>query len=313
MSQSWCCTGCGTWNWRESLRYCGQTPSASNGSLWVQLVKKGKTSAKGKGVHIKQQSKQQSNGVQAVSSPDTCINGEKLVNVKQLHAQIAAVSKALAELELSGDKELMQPLESRLAELKARLHGARPIGQQVDGLPGVISRCQKRLVEPEYVKVEAEATIIKETEEDIASYQAQLAELEPLLASPEGFRKADGPDSGMPEWLANTLSSIAKHVQESSNTDRDAVAQSLLGLLVPAPPLIPPDALRSGQYYRHVRCVESREEARGQRRLATEHASGECRQTHDCYHQRYLCHLRRRSNQSTHTRYRGCGHDGPHG
>ena len=63
----------------------------------------------GKGVHIKQQAKQQSNGVQAESSPDTFFNGEKFVNVKQLHAQIAAVSKALAELELSGDKELMHP------------------------------------------------------------------------------------------------------------------------------------------------------------------------------------------------------------
>ena len=167
------------------------------------------------------------------------------MNVKQPHAQIAAVSKALAELELSGDKELMQPLESRLAELKARLHGARPIGQQVDGLRGVISRCQKRLAEAEIAKVEAEATIIKETE-DIANYQAQLAELELLLASSAGFRKADGLDSVMTEWLANALSSIAKHVQESSNIDRDAVAQSLLGLLVPVPRPIPPDALRSG-------------------------------------------------------------------
>ena len=152
---------------------------------------------------------------------------------------------ALAELELSGDREMMQPLESRLAELKARLHGARPIGQQVDGLRGVISRCLKRLAEAEIAKVKAEATIIKETE-DIASYQAQLAELEPLLASSARFRKADGPDSGMPEWQANTLSSISKHVQESSNIDRDAVVQSLLGMMVPAPLPIPPDALRSG-------------------------------------------------------------------
>ena len=76
--------------------------------------------------------------------------------MKQLHAQIAAVSKALAELESSGNRELMQPLGTRLAELKARLHGARPIGQQVDGLRGVISRCQKRLAEAS--KVEAEAT-----------------------------------------------------------------------------------------------------------------------------------------------------------
>ena len=104
---------------------------------------------------------------------------------------------------------------------------------------------QKRLAEAEIANVDVEATMIKETE-DIASNQAQLAELEPLLASSAGFRKADGPDSGMPEWLANTLSSIAKHVQESSNIDRDAVAQSLLGLLVPGPPPIPPDALRSG-------------------------------------------------------------------
>ena len=66
------------------------------------------------------------------------------MHVKQLHAQIAAVSEALVELELSGDKELMQRLETRLAELKARLLGARPIGQQVDGLRSVISRCQKR-------------------------------------------------------------------------------------------------------------------------------------------------------------------------
>ena len=102
MSQSWCCIGCGTWNWlsRPSCHNCGQTPNASNGSSWVQVVKKGKTSGQGKGVHIKQQAKQQSNGVQAGSSPDTNISGEKLVNVKQLHAQIAAVSRALAELDL---------------------------------------------------------------------------------------------------------------------------------------------------------------------------------------------------------------------
>ena len=63
-----------------------------------------------RGVHTKQQY----NGAQAVNSPDAYANGEKLVNMKQLHAQIAAVSKALTELEASEDKELMQPLESRL-------------------------------------------------------------------------------------------------------------------------------------------------------------------------------------------------------
>lgn len=99
----------------------------------MQVVK---TNGKVNGVHTKQQS-----------------NGENSGNVKQLHAQIAAVSKALADLEHSRDKELVQPLETRLAELKAKLHGARPIGQQADVLR------QKRLTEAEAAKVEAEATI----------------------------------------------------------------------------------------------------------------------------------------------------------
>ena len=243
MSQSWCCAGCGTWNWgsRSTCHYCGQAPRTSNGNSWVQVAKKGKTSGKGRGVHIKQQY----NGAQTVNNPDAGANGEKLGNMKQLQAQIASVSKALTELEASEDRELMQPLESRLAELKSRLHGARPIGQQVDGLRGVISRCQKRLAEAETAKADAEAAILKETE-DIANYRAQLAELEPLLTTPTGFRKADEQNNGVPEWVANTLSSIAKHMLESSNIDREAVAQSLLGLMVPAPPPTPPDAQQTG-------------------------------------------------------------------
>ena len=58
--------------------------------------------------------------VQWCSSGDTNINGENSGNVSQLHAQIAAVSKALAELEPSGDRELMQPLEARLAEFESQ-------------------------------------------------------------------------------------------------------------------------------------------------------------------------------------------------
>ena len=245
MSQSWCCVGCGTWNWgsRYSCHYCGQaTPRASNGNSWAQVVKRGKTSGKGKGAHVKQQY----NAAQTVTNPDAYANGEKLVNTKQLQSQIAAVSKALTELEGAEDKELMKPLESRLADLKARLNGARPIGQQVDGLRGVISRCQKRLADAETAKADAEAIIIKETE-DIASYRAQLAELEPLLTTSTGFRKADEPNNGVPEWVANTLSSIAKHMMESSTIDREAVAQSLLGLMVPAPPPTPPEAPEAQQ------------------------------------------------------------------
>ena len=221
--------------------------------------------------------KQQHYAIQAVNSPDAYANGEKLTSMKQLHAQIAAVSKALTELEASEDKELMQPLESRLADLKARLHGTRPIGQQVDGLRGVISRCQKRLAEAEIAKAEAEAAIFKETE-DIANYQTQLAELEPLLTTSTGFRKADEPGNGMPEWVTCTLSSIAKHMMESSTIDREAVAQSLLGLMVPAPSSSTSRRTADWsieQHHRHVRRSEPWEQARRRCRLATRHEQSE--------------------------------------
>ena len=74
----------------------------------------------------------------------------------------------------------------------------------------------------------------------------RATELEPLLATSTGFRKADEPNNGMPEWVASTLSSVAKHMLESSTIDREAVAQSLLGLMVPAPPPAPPDAQHNG-------------------------------------------------------------------
>ena len=60
-----------------------------------------------------------------------------------------------------------------MTDLNSRLHGARQIGQQVDGPREVLSRCQKRLAEEEAAKVEGDKTIIKEMA-DIASYQAQL-------------------------------------------------------------------------------------------------------------------------------------------
>ena len=241
MSQPWCSAGCGTWNResRSSCHYCGQAPRTSNGNSWVQVAKKGKTSGKGKG--CTQATVQRCPGCE---QPRRLRNGEKLVNMKQLHAQIAAVSKALTGSEASEDR-IDATSRIRLTELKAGLHGARPIGQQVDGLRGVISRCQKRLAEAEIAKAEAYATIIKETE-DIASYRTQLAELEPLLTTSTGFRKADEPNNGVPEWVASTLSSIAKHMLESSTIDREAVAQSLLGLMVPAPPPAPPDAQQNG-------------------------------------------------------------------
>ena len=57
------------------------------------MANRGKTCGKGKCVHTKQQH----NAAQAVNSPDAYANGEKLASMKQLHAQIAAVSNVLTE------------------------------------------------------------------------------------------------------------------------------------------------------------------------------------------------------------------------
>ena len=242
--------------------------------------RKERSSGKGKGVHTKQQY----NGAQAVNSPDAYANGEKLANMKQLRAQIAAVSKALTELEASEDKELMQPLESLLTDLKARLHGTRPIGQQVDGLRGVTSRCQKRLAEAEIAKAEAEATIIKGTE-DMASYRTQLAELEPLLTTSTGFRRADEPNNGMPEWVASTLSSIATHTLESSTIDRQRGCRSITSRVDGTNPSSCTSRRTAEwsieQHYRHVRCSEPWEQARRMCRLATKHEQSETHNEND--------------------------------
>ena len=183
------------------------------------------------------------------------------MTVKQLHAQIAVVSKALTEL------ELIYPLESRLTESKVRLHGARPIGQQTDELRGVISRCQKLLAGAEFAKVEVEVSIIKETG-DIASQQTQLAELEPLLAR-----------------VTRKHSIINRHTRAGKQQYRQrcncVIPSRSAGPSTSVYPTRCAAEWNTGQYHQHVRCVESREQARRQRRLVTEHEQSATRNEDD--------------------------------
>ena len=218
-----------------------------------------------------------------MNSPDAYANGEKLASMKQLYAQIAAVSKALTELEASEDKELMQPLESRLTDLKARLHGTRPIGQQVDGLRGVISRCQKRLAEAEIAKAEAEATIIKETE-DMASYRTQLAELEPLLTTSTGFRRAGRAE----QWdarMGGECSVINRQTHVGKQYYRQRGCRSINSWIDGTSPSSCTSRRTAEcsieQHKRHVRCSEPWEQARRRCRLATKHEQSESHNEND--------------------------------
>ena len=74
-----------------------------------------------------------------------------------------------------------------------------------------------------------------------------LAELEPLFASSVGFAKQLDQtmvyQSGSQTLCLRSQSTCKREWQ---HRDREAVAQSLLGLLVPAPPPTPPVARRSG-------------------------------------------------------------------
>ena len=203
--------------------------------------------------------------------------GEKLVNVKKLHAQIAAVSKALAELELS----LMTP-RSRLAELKARLHGARPIGQQVDGLRGVISKCQKRR----------------------GSGNCQSGRRSYFHQGDRGHRELPGPTRGTRtapcficgvsqgrwtgQWdarVASKHSIINRQTRAGEQQYRQrgscAIPSRSAGPSTSANPTRCTAEWNTGQYNRHVRRVEPREQARGQRRLATEHEQSAARNEDD--------------------------------
>ena len=138
-----------------------------------------------------------------------------------------------------------------------------------------------------------------------------------------GFARQMDRTAGMPEWLANTPSSIAKtRAGEQQYRQR-------LSCTIPSRSAGPSTCRLSHQMRCGVECwvilptcamCRSREQARGQCRLATEHEQSaahnedddgrgaatrghqgspaeKCRQTHDCHHQRYICHLRRRSKQ----------------
>ena len=93
MSHSWCCTGCGNLELGTSLIVS---------LLWadserIQWKFAGAGGQEGRGQWKREACAHQSSGVQEES--DTSTHGEKSGNVKQLHAQIAALSTALAELE----------------------------------------------------------------------------------------------------------------------------------------------------------------------------------------------------------------------
>ena len=205
MSQSWCCVGCGTWNW-GSHSSCHLLWTGNEDIQW-KLV----------GTGCQERKRERCAHQATVQRCSGCEQRRCLRQWReQLHAQIAAVSKALTELEASEDKDLIQPLESRLTVLKARLHGARRIGQ-VDGLHGVIS-CEKRLAEAEIAKAEAEATIIKETE-DIGSTEPNSQNSNHSSLHLRGFAKQTSRTTGCPNGLQ-------ARCHQSPNTCWKAVAEA---------------------------------------------------------------------------------------
>ena len=132
----------------------------------------------------------------------------------------------------------MQPLESRLTESKARLHGARPIGQQrsdnkstdcVESFRGARSASRKRELPKWKPKLP-----LSRRQRTLRVTRLNLRNSSHSLLHLRGFARQMDQTMEYQSGSQTLLSSIAKHVQESGNIDRGAVAQSRS--VRPAPP-----------------------------------------------------------------------------
>ena len=214
----------------------------------------------------------------------------------------------------------MQPLESRLAELKARLHGARPIGQQVDGLRGVISRCQKRIAEAEIAIVEAEASSKRQRTSRVTRLNLRNSShsLLHLRCFARQMDRTAGCQSGL-QTLYHQSPNTCRRAAISTETQlhnpfsvcwSQHLHQMRCGVehwtILPTCAMCriagaSTRAVQTGHITR-TKCGSKRRRWRKRRHNSRTPRvdGGECRQTHDCHHQRSICHLRR-SNQSSRT------------
>ena len=169
---------------------------------------------------------------------------EATPTVAAMRAKLAAL-KTARDACLLADSQSAQAIEEEIASTTRILHGAKPAGEQLDGLKAAVARAEKRLHKATQDLDDAQARIEAESAA-ITAYKSDLAELESNLAKQAAPSGVDPIPQPRP-WVAASLKDAAAHIRAGSDFQREALASYLEGLVVPLMPTLAPTAPQEPQ------------------------------------------------------------------
>jgi hypothetical protein len=225
---AWSCKSCSTSNWndRTTCRACS-SPKKSSGPPWSNggtSTPGGKRTPKGT-----PQTLTPPINTKSTTSSAAEADAAEPVTPQQLKGQLKELQTARTALAGPlNTSAAAVALDEHIFAINAKLNGLKPVGERLDGLRGVIGRCQKRIQDAQDARKAAADAFAKETA-DLQRYQAELRELETSVQAP--FSNAQPP-----EWLASSLHLLIESLQKGGDVSRDGMVQALRGVLIPPVP-----------------------------------------------------------------------------
>jgi hypothetical protein len=226
---AWSCKSCSTTNWndRTTCRACN-SPKKSSGPPWSNGGSSTPPGGKRTPKSTPQTQTPPSTAKAAATSAAEADAAEP-VTPQQLKGQLKELQTARTALAGPlNTSAAAVALDEHIFAINAKLNGLKPVGERLDGLRGVIGRCQKRIQDAQDARKAAADTFAKETA-DLQRYQAELRELETSVQAP--FSNAQPP-----EWLASSLHLLIESLQKGGDVSRDGMVQALRGVLIPPVP-----------------------------------------------------------------------------
>ena len=235
---AWTCKGCATTNWndRVTCRACNG-PKKGSGPPWAGSGgTNGGSSTPGKRTpKSTPQTQTPPSTTKTAATVAAEADAAEPVTPQQLKGQLKELQTARTALAGPlNTSAAAVALDEHIFAINAKLNGLKPVGERLDGLRGVIGRCQKRIQDAQDARKAAADAFAKETA-DLQRYQAELRELETSVQAP--FSNAQPP-----EWLASSLHLLIESLQKGGDVSRDGMVQALRGVLIP--PVPPPSTCR---------------------------------------------------------------------
>jgi hypothetical protein len=234
---SWWCSSCSACNWasRATCRWCQAKKSYAQA---VQFGSKGFKNKQGPVLGSwpppqSEPSKQQAPelAVRAATIDDG--GAGTVAGMKMRLGALKAARQACSQV----SSPATRALDEEIAATAKQLHGAKPAGEQLDGLRAVIERSEKRLAKAKADFEEATSRIEAESAA-LIGYRADLKELENSFAASSAPSGVEGL-SATPPWVAKSLMDAAAHIRAGSEYQKEALAAYLESLAAPFAPSHP--------------------------------------------------------------------------